>query len=229
MELETCARQKPCSILVFDSGETHLRVSKTTRHYEVTCCKRSLAISRGDPKGEKIQYNQIANVMEFLVQLAKLRDGEGNNVMQNLPMHFDSGEKHLGVSKTTRHVVIDDEVIFSQSIIYVRELGAWTWAKYEATCCKRSLAISWGDPKGEKIQYNQITNVMEFLMQLAKRIIYVRVLGAWKWAKYEVTFCKRSLVHGFDVLLQESTCHKPGFKRSEPMIYNCVLSWPKML
>ncbi|KAK9215669.1 hypothetical protein WN944_007675 [Citrus x changshan-huyou] len=86
MELETCARQKPCSILVFDSGETQLRVSITTRHYEVTCCKRSLAISRGDPKGEKIQYNQIANVMEFLVQLAKIRDFEGNNVMKNLLM-----------------------------------------------------------------------------------------------------------------------------------------------
>ena len=43
-------------------------------------------VSWGNPKGEKIQYNQNANVMEFLVQLAKLRDGEGNNVMQNLPM-----------------------------------------------------------------------------------------------------------------------------------------------
>ncbi|KAK9215671.1 hypothetical protein WN944_007677 [Citrus x changshan-huyou] len=53
-------------------------------------CHNSLGfcvgVSRGDPKGEKIQYNQIAKVMEFIVQLAKLRDGEGNNVMKNLPM-----------------------------------------------------------------------------------------------------------------------------------------------
>ncbi|KAK9215667.1 hypothetical protein WN944_007673 [Citrus x changshan-huyou] len=146
MELERCARQKPCRILVFDYREKQMGFSKITPHAVIDdkvifsqsiiyvrgvgcldmgdvqrnmlqeiACHNSLGfcvgVSRGDLKGEKIQYNQNANVMEFLVQLAKLRDEEGNNVMQNLAMvlvnEFGTSKKADKINEKERKFFYD--------------------------------------------------------------------------------------------------------------------------
>ena len=74
-------------------------------HDSLSFCVR---VSWGNLKGEKIQYNQNANVMEFLVQLAKLRDGEGNNVMQNSLMVLVN---EFGMSKKVDKIN-EKEIIF---------------------------------------------------------------------------------------------------------------------
>ena len=47
--------------------------------------------------------------MEFLVQLAKLRDGEGNNVMKNLPMVLVN---EFGTSKKADKINEEEKMLY---------------------------------------------------------------------------------------------------------------------
>ncbi|KAK9215668.1 hypothetical protein WN944_007674 [Citrus x changshan-huyou] len=122
-----------------------------------------VGVSRCDPKGEKIQCNQNAHVMEFLVQLTKLRDGEENNVMKDLPIVLVN---EFRMSKKADKIDEKENKLYD----YYNMTVQLYCSNFYSNCSEQWIekVYNKGDPKGEKIQYNQIANVMEFLVQLAK-------------------------------------------------------------
>lgn len=80
----------------------------------IVCFTIILQFNTVDPDWFKNSY-RIIKPNEIFMELEKCAQQKPCSILV-----FDFGEKQLEFSKITRHAVIDDKVIFSQSIIYVR-------------------------------------------------------------------------------------------------------------